>query len=98
MKLFIYCARDKKLGAYQVPEYKTEDPEHISEGTARSLAVVQGETIEKARLKDQALYFMGYFDDVKGKFELLEEPQKLIDYEDYLPRKESVSDGKGSEA
>ena len=94
MKLYVYCARDKKLGAYQVPEYKTEDPEHVSEGTARSLKVVAFETIEKARLKDQALYFFGTFDDVKGKFDLLEEPEKLIDYEDYLPRSEEV-DGKG---
>lgn len=88
MKIYVYCARDKKLGAYQFPEYKTEDKEHIAEGTARSLKVVQVEAIEKARLRDQALYFMGSFDDVKGKFDLLEEPEKLIDYEDYLPRKE----------
>ena len=90
MKVYIYCARDKKLGAYQIPEYKTEDKEHIAEGTARSLKVVQVEAIEKARLRDQALYYMGYFDDLKGKFVLLDEPEKLLDYEDYLPGKDEL--------
>jgi len=96
MKVYVYCSRDKKLGAFQTPEFKTEDPEHVSEGTARALKVVPIENIEKARLRDQALYHLGSFDDLKGKFELLEEPEKLIDYEDYLPRSES--DGKGKEA
>ena len=97
MKIYIYCARDKKLGAFQNPEYKTEDKEHIAEGTARSLKVVQVGAIEKARLRDQALYFMGSFDDVKGKFDLLDEPEKLLDYEDYLPRKEELH-GEGEKA
>ena len=88
MKVYVYCARDKKLCAYQQPEYKVEDPEHVSEGTARALKVAQVDVIEKARLRDQALYFLGQFDDITGKFELLDEPEKLLDYEDYLPRGE----------
>lgn len=93
MKIYVYSARDKKLGAYQFPEYKVEDPEHVAEGTARALKVVPLDNIEKARLNDQALYYLGSFDDISGKFDLLAEPEKLIDYEDYLPRKDEVKDG-----
>ena len=86
MKTYIYCVRDKKLGAYDAPHFKNEDQEHVVEMTARSLKLIPADKISRAA--DQALYFLGMFDDVQGKFELLDQPEKLLDYEDYVPRKQ----------
>lgn len=88
MKLYIYSLRDKKLGAYDGPKYITEDPEHYAEGVARSLKRVDDPQVY-AKARDMSLYYMGQFDDVSGAFELIA-PEKLIDYEDYLPSKEEV--------
>lgn len=89
MKKYIYCVRDKKLGAYDSPHYSNDDAEHMSEGIARELKRIKPEDISRAA--DCALYYMGKFDDISGKFELLDEPEKLIDYEDYVPRKMEVN-------
>lgn len=88
MKLYVYCVRDKKLGAFDAPHFAHDDSEHMSESIARELKRIKAEEISRAA--DCALYFMGIFDDISGKFELLDEPEKLIDYEDYVPRKTEV--------
>lgn len=92
MKHFIYCQRDKRVGAFETPFFKTEDVEHVTEGTARGLKYVKPEEYSVAR--DRALYFLGTFDDVTGKFELVPQEEKLLDFEDYLPKKEDVPNGK----
>lgn len=94
MKVYVYSVRDKKLGAYSAPVVKNDDPEHLSEIMSRSMKKMEDpQQIVEAR--DCALYYLGQFDDIKGKFECLAEPEKLLDYEDYLPRKEEiVNDGK----
>ena len=88
MKLYIFARRDKKLQAFDLPYYKREDVEHEVEGVSRGLKFVKPE--ERARAADLALYYLGSFDDVKGKFDLLEEPEKLIDFEDYVPSREEL--------
>lgn len=89
MKLYIYSVRDKKLGAFDSPHFAHDDSEHMSESIARELKRIKPEEISRAA--DCALYYMGTFDDISGKFELLAEPEKLIDYEDYVPRKMEVN-------
>lgn len=88
MKKYVYCLRDKKLGAYDNPVFLTEDPEHYAEGVARSLKRVDDPQVY-VKARDMALYYLGKFDDVSGVFEL-PVAEKLIDYEDYLPQKEEV--------
>ena len=91
MKLYIYCLRDKKLGSYEPPIFKNVDTEHFTEASARGLRLLSDE--EKPRAKDMALYYLGEFDDTKGKFELLEHEEKLLDYEDYIDYgKESIEE------
>lgn len=97
MKKYIYCVRDKKLGAYDSPHYANDDSEHMAEGIARELKRIEAKDIAKA--SDMALYYLGQFDDITGKFDLLAEPEKLIDYEDYVPRKsEVISHGESHKA
>ena len=90
MKLYVYSVRDKKLGAYGAPRFANDDSEHMSEGVARDLKRIKPEQIDEAA--DCALYYLGKFDDISGKFELLDQPEKLIDYEDYVPRKKDLKD------
>lgn len=82
MELYIFCTRDKKLGAWNAPYLDREDKEHHLAMSVRSLARVPSDQIAYA--KDQALYYLGYFDDEQGKFVLLPEPEKLVDFEDYI--------------
>ena len=84
MKLYVYSLRDKKLQSYQPPVFKDDEPERCTEKTARGLRLITDE--EKARARDMALYYLGTFDDESGKFDLLEHEEKLLDYEDYLPK------------
>lgn len=87
MKLFIYGVRDKKLGAMpNGPVFRRDDVEHMTELYVRSVRVT--EESQRSEVADQALYFLGTFDDVQMKFELLPEVEKLVDAEDYLPKKE----------
>lgn len=94
MEYFVFCRRDKKLGAFQPPLFEREDIEHVKVQTVRSLKFVKPE--EVARVADFALYFMGKFDDISGKFDLLPESEKILDFEDYLPRKIDLEDGKAN--
>lgn len=88
MKLYVYSLRDKKLQHYQPPVFKDDEPERCSEKIARGLRLIRDE--EKARARDMALYYLGFFDDETGKFELLEHEEKLLDYEDYLQKEKEA--------
>ena len=81
MKKYVYILRDKKLGAFENPILRVDDVEHVVESYVRGLKLVSSE--EAVRARDMALYYLGIFDDVTGKFELLEREEKLLDFEDY---------------
>lgn len=86
MEKYVFCLRDKKLGAYQNPFYRNDDKEHVIEDYVRSAKLSPAS--DRARVADLALYFLGAFDDIKGEFVLTEQPEKLLDLEDYVPKKE----------
>lgn len=86
MKKYVIVLRDKKLGAFGDPVFKVEDVEHIVELVSRSLKDI--ESGQRAKAADQALYYLGTYDDISGKFDLLDQPEKLLDYEDFIPRLE----------
>lgn len=83
MEVYVYIWRDKKLGVYGNPQFTTEDKEHVAVGTARGLAGIT-DAMKKAQAKDSALYYVGTFDDITGKFDLLPELEKILDAEDYI--------------
>ena len=91
MKKYIYILRDKKLGAYDNPILRVDDVEHVVESYVRALKVCSPE--EAVRARDMTLNYFGTFDDVTGKFDLLDHEEKLLDFEDYIPRKEEAKDG-----
>lgn len=92
MKKYIFILRDKKLGAFENPIFRVDDKEHVVESYVRGLRMISSEEIARAR--DMSLYYLGDFDDVEGRFNLLEREEKLLDFEDYIPRKEESKDGK----
>lgn len=78
---YVYCVRDKKLQAFDTPSFSREDKEHYIEGCVRGLKRIPDS--QRGIAKDMALYFLGQYDDRVGKF-ISCEPEKLLDYEDYL--------------
>lgn len=86
----IYVIRDKSLQCYDIPRFVNEDKQQYCESIVRGLKKATPQ--DKMNLKDYALYFIGQYDDNTGKFMLVEE-EKLLDYEDYLP-KVDIDDGK----
>ena len=88
MKKYIFCLRDKKLNSWDVPHFEDIDVEHKVESAIRGLKLVS-DPLQIVRARDMALYHLGYFDDNEGQFILLEKEVKLLDYEDYLPKKEA---------
>lgn len=91
MTLYIYAYRDCKLGCFEKPIYSTEDKEHIKVGVIRSC--ILAEESKKKMLADQALYYLGTFDDETCKFNTLEFEEKLLDLRDYI-KFEVQDDGK----
>ena len=87
MKKYVFALRDKKLGAYQNPFYRVDDKEHVIEDYTRSAKLAS--PADRARVADLSLYYLGEFDDIKGEFILLEQSEKLLDLEDYVPKKEA---------
>lgn len=85
MKHSIYCFRDKKLGIYLIPEYSTDEKEVRVEKVIRSTKSVD-KPEEIIKVRDMSFYLMGYYEDVDGKFEILELPEKLLDLEDFVKK------------
>lgn len=88
MEKYLYFYRDKKLSCFSNPIFENMDSEHFAETIARSCKLITPD--QYADVKDKALYILGTFDDISGKFSLLSEPRKLIDLEDYVPTREEI--------
>lgn len=82
MQKYVYGYKDYKLGAYGNTFNDVLEPERMKETITRSCLMAAEE--QKPQLRDQALFYFGTYDDVKGKFDLLQEPAKLLDLGDYV--------------
>lgn len=77
MILHILSFRNKGLKAWSNPHYSDIDPEKCAVQLSRGLASCRPE--QRASYKRLALYCLGTFDDESGKFDLLSEPEFLLD-------------------
>lgn len=84
--IFVY--KDKKLQTFSKPVFTDQQKEAYIRGAAR--AAVKATGADLAYCKDQALYFQGTYNDETGKYDLLGDPEKCFDLEDYL------ANGKGN--
>lgn len=86
MKAYIYVVRDKRLKCYGTPTFSLNDPEQQGESVIRGIRKGEANNVPGAR--DCALYCFGSYEDNTGKFEIMPEPVKLLDYEDYFIKEE----------
>lgn len=81
MILDVLAFRNKKMKCYTQPFYTQDKLENQEINMSRVLV-----TSEEARLKYKslALYHFGTFDDEKGIYNLLKEPELLFDCDDLI--------------
>lgn len=77
MILHILSFRNKGLKAWSNPHYTDIDPEKCAIQLSRAISSCSPE--QRASYKRLALYCLGTFEDETGKFEVLDEPEFLLD-------------------
>lgn len=76
----VYAYRDLITKAFTRPILETSTPDNYVESMTRAFMVEDEEHHVKS--KDLTLYRLGTYDDVKAKFDLLEEPECLLVVDD----------------
>lgn len=80
-----YITRDKLSGNYiSNITMVREDADEYREMIVRGILKLDQQTL--LTIKDNSYYYIGTFDDVTGKFDLLDEYVKLLDAEDYIKK------------
>lgn len=83
----IFAYKDKSIKCFTPPRFEKDDVEQFKEATIRGCLKLTTEE-DKMMARDRALYYFGTFNDTEAKFDLLPEPEKLIDFEDYVRKEE----------
>lgn len=78
MKKYIYSQHDEKADFYNHPMISEIEPDAFKANVERSIVLCR-DAAKLSAIADCKLLYLGTFDDVSGKFEILEEPQKLLD-------------------
>lgn len=80
MKFYVIGLHDDYLDAYDQPTLiSVPDLEDVKEGYRRNIQSNAEEAYTKYRINEKSCVLYGEFDDIKGKFELLESPKKLFE-------------------
>lgn len=74
MKLNVYVIYDSVVEAYGRPMFEVMDPEQFAQTYTRAIV---SEPDKFFQVQDSDLYLLGNFDDIKGEFNLLDEPKKI---------------------
>lgn len=76
MILNVICFKNMKVDAFTNPQFLDIEPKKAAVQLIRSMKV----NPEKAHpYQNLVMYFIGTFDDESGKFDLLDEPEMLVD-------------------
>lgn len=95
MILDVIAFKNKKLKCWANPTFTQDKLENLETNYHRAIAA--GGQVAKEKMKGLTLYHFGKFDDIKGKYELLDEPEFLFDCDDLiasLPEEVSSDVGK----
>lgn len=87
MILSIYCYRDKKLGAYEVPFVNNLEKDRAAVAVSRAIAGLDSD--KRAKMIDLDLYYLGEFDDKTGNIKLCEK-EHIISLDSIIIREEEV--------
>lgn len=82
MILDVYAFRNKALKCYANPYFSQEKKENVDQNLARSIFAAG--PAGKEKYKNLALYYFGTFDDTLGKYDLLREPELVVDCDDII--------------
>lgn len=81
----VYITRDKLTGTYMPGiTLVRETPEEYKEIIIRSILKAPQDLL--LQIKDNSYFYIGTFDDITGKFDLLSEYEKLLEAEDYIKK------------
>lgn len=81
MKLEILCIKNKGMGCWSQPWFVQSKLENEAEGLARTISF---NSEARVKYKKCALYHLGTFDDVTGKYDLLKDYVLLLDCDDVI--------------
>lgn len=80
MKFYVIGLYDIFLDAYDQPTLiSVPDLEDVKEGYRRNIQSNAEEAYTKYRINEKACVLYGEFDDIKGKFDMLESPKRLFE-------------------
>lgn len=82
MILDIFAFRNKKMKAFTNPWFSQDKLENMEVNLSRS--IILGGPDMVAKYKNLVLYHFGTFDDEKGKYILLDEPELVCDCDDII--------------
>lgn len=82
MILDVLAYKNKAAGMFANPFYSQEKLENAEVNMSRAL-IINGPELQ-AKYKHLALYKLGTFDDVKGTFDVLKEPEFIFDCDDII--------------
>lgn len=82
MILDVLSFRDKKITCWSNPFFTQDKVENIATSLQRTI-ILGGEEVKK-KYEKKALYRFGTFDDVSGKYDLLESPELIVDCDDII--------------
>ena len=82
MILGVFAYRNKAIQAYAQPIYDDRSKEVVAESVSRSLVLADAKA--KENIKSCDFYYFGTFDDKTGKYDLLDQPELLVNCGDIL--------------
>ena len=86
MKKHIYCFYNRKISAYGLPIFHTEDVDDMVQITSRDF--LASEPDAQVKLAEHLLYHLGTFDDVTCTFNLIT-PDVILDLGSLIKPKEA---------
>lgn len=86
MLLNVFAYKNELLDCFTNPFFTDVDVEKMSVNVSRQIVIEK----DKDKIAHLKFYFIGTFDDVTGKFSLLEEPKLLLCTDDIIGGKKDV--------
>lgn len=76
----VYTFRNRKINAYGDPFVAVEDKEQQAKNVSR-FCLLERDQAKKAHYDESELYFIGTWNDEKGKLEQLDEPEFVCSFD-----------------
>lgn len=85
MKSHVFCLFNVYLNCSDNPQFSPIGPKDTIEGYRRQI-LTDPEGAFKYHTQEKELRYLGLYDDITGKFELLDAPQRLVELRAFFPK------------